>query len=446
MPRFFTPLLLFFLLLMACHRDAAMGLIQRELAPPIQRFPIQIGRDTLVRCAGGTVLRFCANTFISKSEHLTIEVREVKNRGQAMLAGMGTIASNGRLLATEGMVWINAVAADGAQVGINPNCGIEVLLPALGRRAGVRLFKGRERAGALDWEEDPSGLVNKTDIANLETGQQLFESLCTQCHCRLLDGPLTGPALGNIHLYREGQWLRDFTHHSQGMINAGDSLALCSWEKYRPMVMPAFPQLTDAQVDAIYQFVAEESARLKLTLGAEDYNCLPVRPVNYQVEHTSGDSAGFPILIQNARKMNPYLAKIYSLGWYNADFFVGDTLALPTQIFVSVPDMAQYDEVVAGILFKAWNANVMLEAYGDVFSFNRKDVKLPHAPVRLVVFGLKGKKWYLTDQAFTLAAINRIEANLQPVTRQQLDALIQSAEFEAPAADARFPVRSCGAQ
>ena len=88
------------------------------------------------------VLRFCPNTFLCTENTFILEVQEVRNRGEAFLLGMGTLASDGRLLETEGMLYVEAITASGSVVSIHPDCPIQLEIPVQGRRAGAKWFKG----------------------------------------------------------------------------------------------------------------------------------------------------------------------------------------------------------------------------------------------------------------------------------------------------------------
>jgi len=51
-------------------------------------------------------------------------------------------------------------------------------------------------------------------------------------------------------------------------------------------------------------------------------------------------------------------------------------------------------------------------------------------PARIVVIGLKGKKWFKFEQPFTVGATNVFDATMQSVSAKDMDKFIQSNEFK----------------
>ena len=425
---FFTLSLLCFIISCKCNQDS--GQIGRGLGLEMQRFTLTIGQDTIVRCKGGMVLRFCTNTFVCAEKQFVLEVQEVRDRGEAFLLGISTLASDGRLLETEGMIYLNGIASNGAVVSINPECPIQLEIPAKGRRAGMKWFKGNQTEPGMLWTEIPDGHEFQADLSTFETGQQLFLKHCIACHCPNLSTPFNGPALGNVTQFRSKAWLRQFTRNSQALIASGDSLAACSWNAWKPSIMPSNPNLSDAQIDAIYQFIEEESARLEVKLDAADFACLTDLS-----EHTdSTGSSQSNTANTGSPKSNPYFGKISSFGWRNCDRFIDDTTAQPTMIQVKISNIKQYDDVLVGLLFDQLNANVALYEYenGQFGTYRDYEIKLPRGPVRLVAIAIKGKSWFKYEVPFNLGPKNIFTADLQPISAKELEAFIGTNAFKTP--------------
>jgi mono/diheme cytochrome c family protein len=89
-----------------------------------------------------------------------------------------------------------------------------------------------------------------------DAGKILFTNNCASCHAKNMKTALTGPALGGV----ESQWdskanLYSWIRNSQGMIKQGHPRAVELWNKYKPTVMTAFPNLKDDEIASILLYV-----------------------------------------------------------------------------------------------------------------------------------------------------------------------------------------------
>ncbi|MEM7102657.1 MAG: c-type cytochrome [Bacteroidota bacterium] len=89
-------------------------------------------------------------------------------------------------------------------------------------------------------------------------GKALFKANCASCHNKDMKNKLTGPALGGT----EERWadypkedLYEWIRNSQKMISDGHPKAKELWAEWAPTVMTAFPNLTDADIDAILCYI-----------------------------------------------------------------------------------------------------------------------------------------------------------------------------------------------
>ncbi len=90
-------------------------------------------------------------------------------------------------------------------------------------------------------------------------GKALFMSNCASCHNPLKDA--TGPALQNIDkTFPDKQWGYNWIHNSAKVIASGDKTANDIFNKYNKTAMTAFPQLSEAEIDAILKYVDEYKA------------------------------------------------------------------------------------------------------------------------------------------------------------------------------------------
>ncbi len=105
-------------------------------------------------------------------------------------------------------------------------------------------------------------------------GKQLFNSQCAACH--KLDNNSIGPPLRGVGEKRDTEWLHEWIQNSSAMIASGDPTAVALYEEYNQIAMPAFPQLSEEDIDNILAYVNQPKSA----------------PVNEQVEGGGETGAG----------------------------------------------------------------------------------------------------------------------------------------------------------
>ena len=109
----------------------------------------------------------------------------------------------------------------------------------------------------------------------------LFNTNCASCH--KLDRKMTGPALRYVEkrlAEDEGldrEWLYSWIRNSSAMIKSGDPYAVKIYEEYNKSAMTAYPQLTNADIDNILAYTAQDKAVPKPTAVATN---VAVGPTN----------------------------------------------------------------------------------------------------------------------------------------------------------------------
>jgi mono/diheme cytochrome c family protein len=86
-------------------------------------------------------------------------------------------------------------------------------------------------------------------------GKELFNANCASCH--KLDAASTGPALRGVADKHDRQWIYKWVHNSSEMIKSGDADAVALFNKYNKVVMTAFPQLSEGDIDNILAYTSE---------------------------------------------------------------------------------------------------------------------------------------------------------------------------------------------
>jgi hypothetical protein len=309
------------------------------------------------------------------------------------------------------------------------------------------VFEGVERKGAIRWQE-VGDLDNQAVMDSLAIGKELWDWNCASCHASDLRTDATGPALGNVTLFRDREWLYKFTANSQKMIKEGDSLALCLWYDWKPVVMNSFWVEGDAddpnspiirrvtpvhKVDLIYNFIENESLLQNIGLEEVSYtmSCtIPPRPIRTSFQDTSNwgleeaDSSDIPYLYSLS-----YNIAVSNLGWCNVDRYWNDPRAKDKEFFVKVAESE--DDVEVGIIFP--NDNVFIQSVdrdNDLHHFSKTPKNpIAHfpigAPAVLIAKKYDGERAYFAHRKITYGD-NEIETlELQEMTTEEVEATIR---------------------
>lgn len=105
-----------------------------------------------------------------------------------------------------------------------------------------------------------------TAFAGEAEGKALFTEKCQRCH--LVDRKMTGPALN----YVKSRWadttnIYKWVKNSQGFLQTGDKYANDLFKQYNS-VMPAFPELQDADIANILTYIDAETKRKEAEAAA----------------------------------------------------------------------------------------------------------------------------------------------------------------------------------
>ncbi len=105
-------------------------------------------------------------------------------------------------------------------------------------------------------EEQPAEVAAaESSPGDVENGKALFNSLCAACHKPYSKS--IGPALNGVTDRHSIEWIESWIHNSAEMIASGDAQAIAIYEEYNKTAMPAFPQLTSAEIGDILAYVGQ---------------------------------------------------------------------------------------------------------------------------------------------------------------------------------------------
>ena len=220
----------------------------------VETFTIQTNRDTSIRTKEGILLHINSQTFESKEATIDLEFASFLDKSSMLLAGLNTMSADGRILESDGMFWTNTRES----VVFNKVHPIRVEVPTTSIATEMKIFRGEDNDNIFSWSE--AGVLNQNrDLLNITEGKKIFLDNCTSCHNRSLVDDMTGPALGNIHLFRDSAYLIDFTRNSYKVIASGNIIANCLYNDWHKSGMTTYEHLSDDQLNNIYRYIESES-------------------------------------------------------------------------------------------------------------------------------------------------------------------------------------------
>lgn len=308
-----------------------------------QKFEIHCDRDTVLLSRRGVKINIEANTFdCVKSDKIELDFAEVIRKSDMILTGIYSVDANGGILESGGMFRIIDKSTN-SQSFRKP---VQLEIPASTANAGMSKFSSIDVNGTLTWTNPKNEIGLKGD-ENIKKGKSLYEQKCTSCHHSDLRRQLIGPALGNVHLFRDKDWLMNFTKDSQQMIAQGDSLAICVTQAYNGSVMTSYPEIGEDDVSSIYEFIANESKLQGIGKSEIEYLTECVIDTTTELAITN--------VLFDFQSEYAYIVDLASDGWINVD----DLLEFETMIEPIVVSMdREYSDLRMVLTFQ--NRNVVV--------------------------------------------------------------------------------------
>jgi hypothetical protein len=122
----------------------------------------------------GTVITFSSNTFTyangqAVEGNFTIELIEAQHKRDMLLLNKQTVTTNGQLLVSGGVVYINATTPNGQQLSINDSSPVQASIPSNDFIVMDYFIGGEDTNGDFGWELSDDNTVT-TNTNNVDSG------------------------------------------------------------------------------------------------------------------------------------------------------------------------------------------------------------------------------------------------------------------------------------
>jgi len=440
------------LLLFSCANEKAASVLNPD-ALPTQLFTINPDQDTILTTANGALIRVAAGSFTGADSTVSLQVKEAYSIEDILKAGLTTQSGN-ELLRSDGMIFLDAREKE-VKI-IKP---LAVSLPTDNYQPGMLLFTGEEKEGTINWTDPkPIGDTLPEEIA---VGKAVFDANCATCHA--LDKNLTAPALSGVE--DRGPWndrksLLMFVRNPGAFIPMTE-YTMCLLYSYHGQVMPAFPQLDDQVLNAVFDYIKfnekgssadspvdlcldscrrYDSAMLAVNMKRLNRIALvadngPMTEVHYSERGDSTTPRGRNIFPPDDRDENLvsmednnaeyYKFSIDAFGWYNIDAFLkkengAEETTLTVQLDGEVKKHVDIYLVIPSIKLFTKAGRTGRE---NEFAFYTKDGKvlLPHGVQAYLVAMSENEEGVLfSQQAFITKPSQHLAIAVKPSSKEEV--------------------------
>lgn len=138
----------------------------------VQVFEITSNREQEIKGKYGTIVSFPSSCFGEVEGTVRVELIECYSIQDMFFNSISTQTKDGRLLESDGMIYLNASSENGDKLQIK-NGKVNVKMPTGQLKKGVRIFEGEELDGRIVWNQSKEGLkINNTSGVNVTSNRQ----------------------------------------------------------------------------------------------------------------------------------------------------------------------------------------------------------------------------------------------------------------------------------
>ncbi|MEO0896807.1 MAG: cytochrome c [Bacteroidota bacterium] len=222
-----------------------------------QTFQITCDSDTVLTSEKGVKISIEAHTFACPpNKQVTLKFTEILTKTDMILNRMYTLDESGNILESGGMFQL-IDATNNAKTFLKP---IKVDIPTTWINQDMQQYAGNIQDDMMVWVANGEEVQAK-NAEGIQKGEILYRQNCTACHLTDLRKSLVAPPIGNVHLFRDKDWLINFIRNAPGMLAIRDTLAVCVAQAANNVVMNGFTHLSIEEITDIIAYIANESKR-----------------------------------------------------------------------------------------------------------------------------------------------------------------------------------------
>lgn len=418
---FFIVIIIF----VACQENEKIDWNNSFAASQIQTFEIEVGKEMTLNCKGGSTIIIPADAFQTTNKTFILEVKEALKISEMLAFGLSTVDEYQYLLETNGMIKIEP--KNEQEVKLNPNAKISITIPSRYMMTNTFLYiEGKKVGNSFLWQQKEK-IDNLSILNEIEKGEKLFQQNCISCHNANLVDKGTGPALANVHRYRNLEWFTNFTKNSQFMINKGDIAAVCLWHTWKPTVMNSFSKFSDADCKAIYNFIQNKSEREKLEL--KRYDCIILGDTDTSLVQIEGNEIKEYNQNMTKNPLNiapafyPLTFSPYNYEWHNCDSpieegtYVKIKIDYQKNIFKKYLKNFDYQPNIY-LIYK--NKNILYNWY------NSPEVRILKGKADLISINYYEGKYYYSRQEVNIEDDNSWVLDIKEISESNLENELKS--------------------
>lgn len=111
----------------------------------------------------------------------------------------------------------------------------------------------------------------------VEEGKTIFTTRCAGCHN--VNKQVVGPALAGVDQRRSMEWIINFVHSSQTVIEKGDKDAVALFTQFNNIPMPDHKDLSDDNIKSVVAYIQSETAAEKKATGNDKEKTVATSPL-----------------------------------------------------------------------------------------------------------------------------------------------------------------------